>query len=435
MRSGEALWCLLLLGCANGAATGGAGAGGQPGSGGSRGAAGAAGVGGTVGTPGAGGSGGAQGSGGAVTSGGGGGAVGAGGGGGGTDAGGPAGSGGRGGGAGSAGSGGAGGAPADAGRGSGGSGGAVGADGGDCTTPPPDSGLVGWASMNGGTPGGTGTPMAVSSAAQFSSAVGGTTSRIVHVMGSFSGSFSVGSNKTIIGLCGARVQGHLGLSGSANVIIRNLTIVGNNCTDSPNDCSAGADAISVQNNAHNIWFDHDDISDGSDGNLDITLGADFVTISWTKFHYSTARTDPMQGATGHRFSNLIGHSDTNTSDAGKLNVTFHHDWWADNVAERMPRTRFGDIHVFNNLYTSAGNQYCTNAGIQTHVLVENNVYIGVNDPLSPDANGDMLARGNLFQNTRGTTTASGTGFTPMYQYTLDATANLAATIMSQAGPH
>jgi hypothetical protein len=35
----------------------------------------------------------------------------------------------------------------------------------------------------------------------------------------------------------------------------------------------------------------------------------------------------------------------------------------------------------------------------------------------------------------GTTTANGTGFTPPYAYTLDATATLAAAIMAQAGPN
>jgi pectate lyase len=225
------------------------------------------------------------------------------------------------------------------------------------------------------------------------------------------------------------------LSNSSNVIVRNLTIQGNNCTDSPQDCSGGADAVTIGNNSHHVWFDHDDVFDGSDGNLDITSGADFVTISWTKFHYSTARTDPLAGASGHRFSNLIGSADTVTTDIGHLNVTWHHNWWADNVDQRMPRTRFGQIHVFNNLYTPVGNSYCTNAGIQTHVLVENNVYMGVNNPLSPDANGDMLARGNLFQGTRGTTTATGTGFTPPYAYSLEPTAALAAAVMSGVGPH
>ena len=93
----------------------------------------------------------------------------------------------------------------------------------------------------------------------------------------------------------------------------------------------------------------------------------------------------MAGASGHRFSNLIGSADDVPSDVGHLNVTFHHDWWAENVNQRMPRTRNGKIHVFNNLFTSAGNRYCTNAGISRSLLVENNVYIGVNNPLSPDA--------------------------------------------------
>jgi pectate lyase len=302
-------------------------------------------------------------------------------------------------------------------------------------TPPPASPLVGWAATNGGTDGGGDlTPMVVTTQAAFTSAIGGTTARVIYVMGSFTGSFGIGSNKTIVGVCGAQLHGHVGVSRAANVIVRNLTIVGNNCTDSPNDCSAGADAVTIGDGSHNVWFDHDDIYDGSDGNLDITSGSDFVTISWTKFHYTTARTDPMAGASGHRFSNLIGSADTVTTDAGHLNVTFHHVWWGDNVDQRMPRTRFGQIHVFNNLFTAAGNLYCTNAGIQTHVLVQNNVYIGVNNPLSPDANGDMRESGNVFQGTTGNKTASGVGFTPPYQFTLDSTDGLAAAIMSQAGP-
>ena len=203
--------------------------------------------------------------------------------------------------------------------------------------------------QNGTTGGGNATPVVVTTAAAFTSNISGTTARVIHVMGTFSGSFGIGSNKTIIGLCGARVTGHIGLSGSVNVIIRNLRIVGNNCSDSPNDCSAGADAVTLGGGAHHVWFDHCDVSDGSDGNLDITQGSDFVTISYTKFSYSTMRTDPMAGASGHRFSNLIGSGDNVPEDVGHLNVTWHHNWWAQNVNQRMPRTRRGNIHVFNNL--------------------------------------------------------------------------------------
>jgi pectate lyase len=313
-------------------------------------------------------------------------------------------------------------------------------DGGGCMTPPGPSPLVGWASVNergqnGTTGGGTAAPVVVTSTSALNAAAAGTAPAVIHVSGSLSGTFTIGSNKTVVGVCGAVLRGHVHISGSVNVIVRNLKVVGNNCSDSPDDCSAGADAMSITNNAHHIWVDHLDVSDGSDGNLDVNAGSDLVTISWTKFSYSTRRSDPLQGPSGHRFSNLIGSGDNVTTDVGRLRVTFHHSWWADNVDQRMPRTRFGNIHVFNNLYTSSGNSYCTNAGIQTHLLVENNVYIGVNRPLSPDANGDMLARGNLFTNTTpANPVANGTGFTPPYSYTLDVTGSLAATIRAQAGP-
>ena len=133
------------------------------------------------------------------------------------------------------------------------------------------------------------------------------------------GRVNIGSNKTIVGVCGAELHGHIGLSGSTNVIVRNIKIVGygvGNCSLDPElrlVASAARRATTRSRSAasHHVWFDHCDISDGTDGNLDINNGADFITISWTKFHY-TPRTDPTgndsTGAEGHRFSNLIGSS-------------------------------------------------------------------------------------------------------------------------------
>jgi pectate lyase len=266
-------------------------------------------------------------------------------------------------------------------------------------------------------------------------AVSGSTPAVVYVKGVLAaGTLKVGSNKTIAGVCGAEIHGHVDMNGSANVIFRNLKVVGYNCSDNMSECKSGLDAITVVSSAHHLWFDHDDISDGSDGNLDITNGSDFVTVSWTKFWYSSKRTDPVTGTTGHRFSNLIGAADGVAEDAGHLNVTWHHNWWASNIAERMPRSRDGKIHVANNLFTASGNDYCTNSGNLSSLLVENNVYMGVANPLQEDADGNMLARGNIFQGTSGATTSKGTGFTPPYALTLDPTANLAATIMREAGP-
>jgi pectate lyase len=196
--------------------------------------------------------------------------------------------------------------------------------------------------------------------------------------------------------------------------------------------------MTIENGAHHVWVDHCDISDGTDGNLDTTSGSDFVTISWTKFHY-TPRADSVgsdsTGAEGHRFSNLIGSADNVPGDVGHLNITWHHDWWADNVNQRMPRSRYGKIHMLNNLFTATGDSYCTNAGLMASLLVEANVYDGVKAPLQITTGGGMQAMANLFVGTSGQTTATGGGFTPPYTYTPDPTANLMATVMSQAGPH
>jgi pectate lyase len=315
-----------------------------------------------------------------------------------------------------------------------------------CGEPPAASPLVGWASVagagNGGTSvptttgGGTATPVTVSTLADLIAAAKASAPAVIYVKGVLAaGTVKVASNKTIAGVCGAEIHGHISISGSSNVIIRNVKIVGYNCSDSPGECKSGADAVTVVDGAHHIWFDHDDISDGSDGNLDITNGSDLVTVSWTKFHYSSKRTDPVTGSTGHRFSNLIGAADGLAEDVGHLNVTWHHNWWADNIAERMPRSRDGKIHVVNNLFTASGNDYCTNSGNLSSLLVENNVYIGVGNPLQEDDDGNMLARGNVFQSTSGSKTSKGAGFTPPYALPPDDTANLEATIRSQAGPH
>jgi len=315
-------------------------------------------------------------------------------------------------------------------------GGAGGTSACDPSVAPPASVPMGWATQGAGTTGGgDATPEIVTGGQAFALAIEGDEPRVIHVNGSFRGRFLVGSNKTIVGVCGAELQGHVRFSGSQNVIFRNLKVVGNDCSESPDDCSAGDDAISVLNGSSHLWFDHLDVSDGSDGNLDITQGADFITVSWTKFWYSHARTDPDAGESGHRFSNLIGASDNNAAvSGGRLNVTFHHDWWADNVDQRMPRSRYGQIHVMNNLFTSAGNSYCTNAGFMATLLVENNVYRGVNRPLAPATGGSMLAVGNLFQGTEGNTDDTGEGFVPPYQYALDSTDGLPDAIMAGVGP-
>ena len=299
---------------------------------------------------------------------------------------------------------------------------------------------IGWASVSPGTTGGgTVDPIDVATLAEFSSQVAGTVPRVVRLTQSIRGSVSIASNKTILGAPGVVFTGHLGLTGSSNVIVRNLTVVGYNCSDSPSDCSDGEDAISVNGGAHHICFDHCDVSDGSDGNLDITDGADYVTIGWTKFRYSSQRPDPAN-ANGHRFSNLIGSSDTATGDTGHLEVTIHHSWWADWVNQRMPRARFGQVHLFNNLYTSANDSYCVGVGVGANIRLENNVFIGVRTPIDTTSYYDAASVAASFGNTYTSTTGgradlnAANVFTPPYDYTLDAANGVEAAVRSGAGP-
>jgi pectate lyase len=348
-----------------------------------------------------------------------------------------------------------GGGGASAGRGGGGS-------GGSCTEPPAASPLVGWAAVSGNgvtttTGGGSAAPVTVTTLADLTNAVKGTDAAVIYVKGTLAaGKVSVGSNKTIAGVCGAEIHGHLELSGSTNVIVRNLKIVGygaGNCSldpdyDAGTGCSSGNDAVTVQKNAHHVWFDHCDISDGTDGNLDITNGANYVTVSWTKFHY-TARSDnegdDSTGASGHRYSNLIGGTDSPSTydDANALNVTWHHDWWAERVVERQPRVRFGKNHLFNNLWNASGDNYCVRAGKQARILIEKSVFDGVKDPQEFNSDGDKATANitagtdNVYTNTSGTKDTGGGGpafGTAPYAYTADDAGTVSAAVQSGAGP-
>ena len=46
---------------------------------------------------------------------------------------------------------------------------------------------------------------------------------------------------------------------------------------------------------------------------------------------------------------LWGNSDTVIADRGKIRVTMHHSEITD-LVQRGPRVRFGQVHVYNNLY-------------------------------------------------------------------------------------
>jgi len=233
----------------------------------------------------------------------------------------------------------------------------------------------------------------------------------------------VRSNKTIVGDGDDGLIGELFLNGVQNVIVQNLSVT------NPYGDGSG-DAIRLYG-AENVWIDHVEVFDAPDGLIDITAGSDFVTVSWCKLYYTPF--DPP----GHNFAMLIGASDTDTSDVGKEHITIHHNWWGDRIAERMPRVRFGDVHVFNNYFNSPGNNYCIRAAIESELLVENNYFEDVNDPhvvyVTTGTRGQIEASGNVYVNTTGGRDDGDDVFTPPYAYPLDEGFLVKNIVMAGAG--
>ena len=285
----------------------------------------------------------------------------------------------------------------------------------------------GFADVNGVTTGGAGGPtVSVSSVSDFLTyATNATAPYVIEVTGTLRvGAINIGSNKTIRGAgAGATLDGELQVSGRSNVIFQNLNIT--------NDSTAGTgDGIRIVDGSHHIWVDHCTFYDTDDGALDITNASDYVTVSWCKFYYTRNN--------GHNFVNLIGSSDTATGDRGKLHVTFHHNWWGSLCIERMPRVRFGQVHVYNNYYSATGNNYAVRAALESQNLVENNYFDGTADPweyytTSGQTPGLIEASGNVFVNTNIPVGGNDNVFTPPYNYQLDAGADVKAKVMAGAG--
>lgn len=211
-------------------------------------------------------------------------------------------------------------------------------------------------------------------------------------------------------------------SGSDNIIMRNMTFK-----------SAGAYDVDGNDNfcidgTTNIWVDHCDFQDGVDGNFDCKNASDYVCVTWCKFHYKIApKAGGSGGANDHRYTDLWGSSDSKTTDAGHLNTTFMYCWWGDGCVERMPRVRFGKVHIINCLYNSKVSNYCIGAGNSSSIYVEKSAFIGVQDPYkdysSSSAKGYLTFDNCLFSNCKtqnGNTKGTGNAFTPSTYYKLTA---------------
>ncbi|KAK7295332.1 hypothetical protein RJT34_18238 [Clitoria ternatea] len=159
----------------------------------------------------------------------------------------------------------------------------------------------------------------------------------------------VSSNKTIDGR-GANVLIKEGagitLQYVNNVIIHGIRIKkivskeGGMIKDGPDHISfrtrSDGDAISIFASS-NIWIDHISLSQAEDGLIDAIYGSTAITISNC---HLTKHNDVM----------LFGANDQHNMDKiMQITVAFNH--FGRGLVQRMPRCRFGFVHVLNNDYT------------------------------------------------------------------------------------
>ncbi|KAH7550347.1 hypothetical protein ACOSP7_024393 [Xanthoceras sorbifolium] len=96
------------------------------------------------------------------------------------------------------------------------------------------------------------------------------------------------------------------------------------------------DGISIYGSS-NIWIDHVSMSNCMDGLIDVVQGSTAITISNCHF-------------TNHNEVMLFGASDGYSQDQiMQVTVAFNH--FGQGLVQRMPRCRWGFVHVVNNDYT------------------------------------------------------------------------------------
>jgi hypothetical protein len=181
-----------------------------------------------------------------------------------------------------------------------------------------------------------------------------------------------------------------------------------------------------------VWINHCTVYNSADGLVDLGLGADFVTISWSRFYYTENF--------GHNLVTLIGSNNAHgATDEGRLNTTLHHNWYGSFCSGRMPMARYAKVHAYNNYYNSPGANMYFGLAWKSQFLVENSYFEGGNQNTGKiwhyyETNAKLRQTGNVFVNVPvNTTGGEDEVFTPPYAYTLDDVSLVKSLVMADAG--
>ncbi|KAF2536511.1 hypothetical protein F2Q68_00022743 [Brassica cretica] len=100
---------------------------------------------------------------------------------------------------------------------------------------------------------------------------------------------------------------------------------------------ADGDGLSIYGSS-NIWIDHVSMSKCQDGLIDAIVGSTAITISNSHF-------------THHNDVMLLGAQNNMNEADQKMQVTVAYNHFGKGLVQRMPRIRWGFVHVVNNDYT------------------------------------------------------------------------------------
>ncbi|KAH6822319.1 Pectate lyase family protein [Perilla frutescens var. hirtella] len=119
------------------------------------------------------------------------------------------------------------------------------------------------------------------------------------------------------------------------------------------------DGISIFG-SQDVWIDHVSLTKCTDGMIDAIQGSTGITISNNHF-------------TDHNKTLLFGATDSATEDK-KMQITVAFNHFGKRLVQRMPRCRFGYIHVVNNDYTH-WIMYAIGGSSNPTILSQGNRYI------------------------------------------------------------
>ncbi|XP_019432025.1 PREDICTED: pectate lyase-like [Lupinus angustifolius] len=123
------------------------------------------------------------------------------------------------------------------------------------------------------------------------------------------------------------------------------------------------DGISIFGSS-NVWIDHVSMRKCQDGLIDVVMGSTAVTISNSHF-------------TDHNEVMLFGASDSFSGDQ-IMQVTLAFNHFGKRLIQRMPRCRWGFIHVVNNDYTH-WEMYAIGGSQHPTIISEGNRFIAPNN--------------------------------------------------------